>query len=179
MQRIGWGNAARWLLLVNSAWLLGYWGRHRRYFPAIGSALMLGLAYGPLHAWLNQQLAPDYYAVLCHEQVGEGYRGDTIEQAGLAIGPYLLQSARNAQARERRHALAGLGKLDYQPGLPLLDSIARNATEPDFIRADALQALRLMTSREAQQAAQRLKQQAAQDPTVQAVVGMVDAWAAT
>lgn len=178
LRRIGWGNAARWLLLVNAAWGLLYWGRQCRYALAVGSGAVLLLGYWPLGSWLQQRLAPDYYAVLRGEQVGEGYQGETIEQAGPAIGPYLLRSGRTAGAGERRLALGGLGKLDYQPAVPLLDSIARNPQEPDYIRADALEALQRISSPAARRAVQRFARLAAHDSAAREVQREVAAWAA-
>lgn len=176
LRRIGWGGATRRLLLVNSAWLVAYGLRERRYAVSAGCTAVLALAYWPLGAWLRQQLAPDYYTVLRGEQVGEGYRGETIAQAGLAIGPYLLQSGRDAQAPERRLALAGLGKLDYQAAVPLLDSIARNAQEPVFIRADALQALGRISSPAARRAVQQFESGAAHDLSAREALSTVRYW---
>lgn len=99
--------------------------------------------------WVNKELAGAYFNVFRNQSVTEEYMEIPILKAGYHIGPELTIYIDNRSTDDRRYAISGLGKIKYEPATKTLERILLDATEPDYIRADALMSLKSIGTRDA------------------------------
>ncbi|MFY9292399.1 MAG: hypothetical protein WAP03_17140 [Methylorubrum rhodinum] len=64
-----------------------------------------------------------------------------LHQAGKAVAPLVISELPNRAMPRRRYAIGFLGEKGYREALPILEKIARDSTELDYIRGDALIAI--------------------------------------
>jgi hypothetical protein len=97
--------------------------------------------------WVDKQLAFSYFVIFNNQSVTEENIERPILESGYYIGEKLTDYINDKTAKNRRYAISGLGKIKYTPGIETLEGILLDINEPDFIRAEALEALRLFGTR--------------------------------
>lgn len=66
---------------------------------------------------------------------------DPLRRAGKAVVPLVIAELPNRSMPQRRYAIGFLGDGGYREALPVLELIARDKTEQDHFRGDALLAI--------------------------------------
>ncbi len=61
---------------------------------------------------------------------------------GQELVPLLSMEIRNKEMHRRRYAIGALGKLKNNDALPSLELLAQDQSEQDYIRCDAIEAIR-------------------------------------
>ena len=112
------------------------------------SAVLTVLIFFVGGQWVNKELAFSYFAVFRNQSVTEEYIERPILNSGYYIGTELTKYIQDKSTDNRRFAISGLGKIKYEPATKTLENILLDATEPDFMRADALMALKSIGTRE-------------------------------
>lgn len=110
----------------------------------VSSVALALLAGSGLWAWLigplrNPQAAFDDFLVGAGR--AEDQLADPLILAGPRVRPLVLKAIDQKGLRYRRYAIAYLGCAHYRPSLEPLVRIAEEELEPDYIRADAVEAL--------------------------------------
>jgi hypothetical protein len=152
-----WARWPLWALLLNAAivaTLLLRAGRRRRAAAVFGAAVLAFLGIKRLNA---PRLADDYFTLFLLQERAEPLNVEPIEEAGPAIGPYVLEYIRRPDAKRIRYAIAGLGRIGYTPAVPELTRMMNDPRQPYYIRADAWEALRDIGTRQAKAAVRRFE----------------------
>jgi hypothetical protein len=71
----------------------------------------------------------------------ECLQAEPLRRAGQAVVPLVIAELPNRSMPRRRYALSFLGDGGYREALPALEVIARDMTELDYFRGDALLAI--------------------------------------
>ncbi len=109
-----------------------------------GFAIVLALLAGSTWALVRNPFStPDdaLAAFYGGEPRHECELADPLRRAGKAVVPLIIAELPNRSMRRRRYAIAFLGDGGYREALPLLELIARDETERDHFRGDALLAI--------------------------------------
>ena len=69
---------------------------------------------------------------------------DPLVLAGSGVQPLVLNAINDRGMRLRRYAIGFLGCSRYRPAIAELQRVARDQTEADYVRSDALDALSLI-----------------------------------
>lgn len=109
---------------------------------AMGAAILTISIFLIGGQWVNKKLAFSYFAVFKNQSVTEEYIEEPILESGYYIGGKLIEYIQDKSVKYRRYAISGLGKIRYKPGTTTLRHILVDTNEPDYIRADALEALK-------------------------------------
>lgn len=64
-----------------------------------------------------------------------------LHRAGKAVVPLIIAELPNRAMPRRRYAIGFLGEEGYREALPVLEMIARNSAELEYVRGDALLAI--------------------------------------
>ena len=99
---------------------------------------------------VSKELASSYFSVFRNQSVPEELIERPILESGYDIGPRLTEYIQDKSVKNRRYAITGLGKIGYEPATPILSKILFDVNEPDYMRADALMALRSIGTSEAE-----------------------------
>jgi hypothetical protein len=152
-----WARWPLWALLLNAAigaTLLLRAGRRSWAVAVFGGAL---LAYVGVKRWEDPRLADEYFTLFQLQSRPEPLIIEPIEEAGPAIGPYLVSYIQNRDAELIRYAIGGIGRIGYAPAVPELTRIMNDPARMYYVRADAWNALSRIGTREAREAARRFE----------------------
>jgi hypothetical protein len=152
-----WARWPLWALLLNAAigaLLLLRAGR-RGWAAAVFGGAVLG--YVGVKRWEDPRLADEYFTLFQLQIRPEPLLTEPIEEAGPAIGPYLVSYIQDPGATRIRYAISGLGRIGYSPGIPVLARIMNDPARAYYVRADAWEALSDIGTREARAAARRFE----------------------
>lgn len=81
--------------------------------------------------------------------VAEDQIMDPLILRGPTVIPLLERDLSDPQMPRRRYAIAALGNIESTSALPILERLARDEAEIDYIRCDALAAIAMISSQEA------------------------------
>jgi hypothetical protein len=152
-----WARWPLWALPLNAAigaTLLLRAGR-RGWAAAVFACAVLG--YAGVKRWEDPRLADEYFTLFQLQSRPEPLITEPIEEAGPAIGPYLVSYIQDPDAGLIRYAIAGIGRIGYAPAVPELTRIMNDPARMYYVRADAWEALSDIGTREAKEAARRFR----------------------
>lgn len=141
-----------WLIVGNSALFAFISYLNGRKNIAVISALVAAVMYFFGGHFVNRELAHSYFVIFQNQSVSEEYIDRPILESGYYIGPELTDYIQKRSAKGRRYAINGLGKIGYEPAIPALVVILVDTNEPNFIRADAFDALASIGTKDAERA---------------------------
>lgn len=138
-----------WLLVMNTGLFASIHAFKKKYAIALVATLIGTVIFFFGNKWVDRQLAQPYFTVFINQSVDEENIEKPIIESGYHVGEYLTPYIQQKDARYRRYAISGLGKIKYNPAIGPLQHIVNDSTEQDFIRADALSALKEIGTNEA------------------------------
>ncbi len=83
----------------------------------------------------------NYYIIFKNQNVPEDFTLEPVKSAGKEIGKFLVKDAQNVISPIRKPAIAGLGEIQYQPSIEILNEILHDLNERPDIRGEAYLAL--------------------------------------
>jgi hypothetical protein len=131
-----------WLIVLNGA-LFAFisYVRGRKTISLLSGAVVVVICFfgGRL---VNRELTSSYFSIFRNQSVPEEYIERPLVESGYEMGPRLVEYIQDESVKNRRYAISALGKIGYEPATPVLSTILFDLDEPDYIRAEAWQALR-------------------------------------
>ncbi len=130
-----------WLLIVNLT-LFGILSfLKQKNTIGISSICVSVILFITLGNLINKNLANVYYIVFINQSVSEEYINRPIKEAGRPIGKIIVKNITDKQMKNRRYAIGALAEIKYKEAIPILQKIANDTTEIDYIREEAIEVI--------------------------------------
>ena len=118
---------------------------YRKTLGLIIAALGIGVFFGG-NKLFEEQIIENYYLIFQNQNVPSDFILEPVKAAGKGIGPFILEDINNKRSPLRKHAITGVGEINYEPACDTINTILHNLNEAPEIRGEAYLSLVKMNS---------------------------------